>query len=343
MKMIDPEEIFEKLVNNEITREEFEILLDGLDDTEIRAKYDQYLKLKFEEELISHFADVKDEPDFLVEFPGFPRPESERQIIPEKKRKRAHFSAAAVILILVGLTFSILFVISQFSINSKAQEASSEIGPRILTKSTPNKRMFRMRLQDGSFVHLNAVSSISYPQEFDEKNREIEILGEAYFDIKRDEARPFKIKVKDYSVQVLGTSFNIKAYDDEEDFSVTVESGTVKVLLNQDDLEPVILTKGQKLIFSVETNEINVATVNSEDELSWRKGILRFNETSMADVEKMIERWYGVDLIIEDQSIYNKTLSGVHQNENLISVIESLTYLTKTNYLIKDNSIIIKN
>jgi ferric-dicitrate binding protein FerR (iron transport regulator) len=341
--MINPEEIFEKLVNNQITREEFEHLLEGLDNAEIRAKYDQYLKLKFEEALTSHFTDLHDEPDYVAEFPGFQRPQPVKQIFKERKTKRNRFSVAAVMLILIGLTFSILFAITQFNINTKAQEVRREIGPQILTKSTPNKRMFRMRLEDGSFVHLNAVSSISYPQEFDDKNREIEILGEAYFDIERDEARPFKIKVKDYSVQVLGTSFNIKAYDDEEDFSVTVESGTVKVLLNQDDLEPVILTKGQKLVFSAETNEINVATVNSENELSWRKGIFRFNETPMSEVEKMIERWYGVDLIIEDQNIYNKTWSGAHQNDNLISVMEALTYSTKTNYLIKDNSIIIKN
>lgn len=341
--MNTPEELFEKLVNDEITREEFETLLKGLDDTEIQAKYDKYLESKFEEELTLHFNDLEEKPDFLTKRPGFNAHRDEKQNAPEKTRKRFHLSIAAALLILVGLAFSTLFIISQFDLNNKALQANKDVVPQVLTKSTPNKRMFRMRLEDGSFVHLNAVSSISYPQKFDKKNREIEILGEAYFDIERDEARPFKIKVKDYTVQVLGTSFNIKAYDDEEDFSVTVESGTVSVQLNQDDLAPMILTKGQKLVFNPETEEIQVVSVDAEDELSWRKGILRFEATPMAQVEKTLERWYGIELIIEDKNIYKKTLSGIHQNENLKSVIESITFATGTKYLIKDNSIIIKN
>lgn len=343
MKMFEPEELFEKLMNEEITRDEFEALLEGLDDAEIRAKYDKYLESKFEEELEAHLTDLEQKPDFLTDLPGFHAYQHDRKNVPEQTRKRFHLSVAAAILILVGLTFSTLFVISQFDANNKALEVNIDVGPQILTKSTPNKRMFRMRLQDGSFVHLNAVSSISYPQKFDDKSREIEIQGEAYFNIERDEKRPFKIKVKDYAVQVLGTSFNIKAYNDDEDFSVTVESGTVSVQLNQDDLKPVLLTKGQRLMFNPETEELKVVSVNPADELSWRKGILRFDATPMAQVEKILERWYGIELIIEDKSIYKKTLSGIHQNENLKSVIESLTFATGTKYLIKDNSIIIKN
>ena len=199
-----------------------------------------------------------------------------------------------------------------------------------------------MRLDDGSFVHMNAVSTISYPQQFEPSKREIEISGEAYFDISRDENRPFSIKVRNYEVTVLGTSFNIAAYPDEEYFSVSVESGSVQVNLNS-DMDPVVLTKDQKLIYSSDTGKLKIETVNAEDELSWRRGILRFDATPMAQVEKMLERWYGVDIVIADASIYNKTLSGVHQNENLKSVIEALTFATGTKYQISDNSIIIKN
>jgi transmembrane sensor len=236
MKMIEPEDLLEKLMNDEITREEFEVFLEGLDDTEIQAKYVKYLQLKFEEHLETHHTSLEEKPDFFTDHLLLHARKPEKQHVPVKARKRFHLSIAAALLILVGLTFSTLFVISQFDGNNKALEANIDAGPQILTKSTPNKRMFRMRLQDGSFVHLNAVSSISYPQKFDDKSREIEILGEAYFSVERDEKRPFNIKVKDHAVRVLGTSFSIKAYNDEEDFSVTVESGTVSVELNQDDL-----------------------------------------------------------------------------------------------------------
>jgi ferric-dicitrate binding protein FerR (iron transport regulator) len=192
-------------------------------------------------------------------------------------------------------------------------------------------------------VHLNAVSSISYPKEFDNNNRDVKISGEVYFDIARDESRPFTIKVKDYEVEVLGTSFNIKAYEDDEEFTVTVESGVVSVMLNSEEIKPVVLTKNQKLVFSTTTEELKVLNVNADDELYWRKGILYFDSTPMAEVEKMIERWYGIELIIEDEEIYDLAINGTHQNKSLKSVMESIRILTRTNYLIKDNSIIIKN
>ncbi len=341
--MMSPEELFEKLINNEITREEFESLLEGLDDEHIRSRYDEYLEAKFMEELDAHFIESDNElPEDDNE-----SLEPELKIKPSEKRReeksKRTYPIAAVILVFIGVTFGILFMIVQFQPVEDDQANYLNGEDQILTKYTPNRRMFRMRLDDGSLVHLNAVSSISYPQKFMEDKREVEISGEAYFDIERDESRPFNIKVKDYSVQVLGTSFNIKAYEDEDNFSVTVESGTVRVVLDIADIEPVILTKDKKLIYSPETGEAKIISVKAEEELSWRKGILHFDSTPMAEVEKMLERWYGYDVVIEDEEIYELRIGGDHHNESIKSVMESIKYMTRTQYLIKDNSIIIKN
>ncbi len=342
--MKNPEELFEKLMNDEISREEFEALLDGLDDEVIVKRYENYLQARFEEELDSYMEEANESPKDETS-PQVPKLDISKEEQSGKKGKASgsrQYPIAASILILVGVVFSALFVVSRIDKKSDNAQANLLSGPQLITKSTPNRRMFRMRLEDGSLVHLNAMSTISYPQQFDSTKREIEISGEAYFDIERDESRPFNIKVKDYSVTVLGTSFNIEAYEDEEDFAVVVESGRVKVDLHKEGLDPVILTKDQKLTYSPGSGELAVIPVHSEDELSWRKGILRFDSTPMTKVEKMLERWYGVDLIIADSSIYDKTLTGIHQNENLKSVIEALTYATGTKYQINDNSIIIK-
>lgn len=339
---MNPEEVFEKLIKNQISKEEFDGLLAGLDDEDVLARYEVFLQTQFESEVANHFSKLENESK-----PN----ESDRNVIKKHtsekklttKKNRRDFPIAAVLVIFVGLLFSVFFIISQTK-SSKTENkeiVKTTIIPEIITKSTPRGRKFRMNLDDGSFVHMNSASNIIYPNRFDEDSREIEIMGEAYFDIKRDEVRPFRIKVKDYYVEVLGTSFNIQAYEDEEEFSVTVESGTVKVNFDKEGNNSVVLEKDQKLIFNPKTNVSEIVDVESGEELSWRKGILRFDSTPLAKVEKIIERWYGVNLIIGRNDLYKKTITGIHQNKNLKSVIEALTYATGSKYTIKNNSIIL--
>lgn len=339
---MNPEQLFEKLIKNQISREEFDRLLDGFDDEETLARYEIYLQNQFEKEIEQHL--LKSEGEIEVKESNLKVTKkftSAKKSDSTKKGGRS-FPIAAILVLFVGLIFSVLFIISQFDSSQGTKKiAKTEITPQVITKSTPRGRKFRMTLVDGSFVHMNSVSSITYPNKFEDDIREIKIVGEAYFDIKRDEARPFKIKVKDYNIEVLGTSFNIQAYEDEDDFSVTVESGTVIVNLDEEGKNSAVLEKDQKLIFNPKTNVTEIIDVKSSTELSWREGILRFDATPIAKVEKTIERWYGVDLVIERSDLYKMTLTGIHQNKSIKSVIEALTYATHSKYTIKNNSIII--
>ena len=339
---MNPEELFDKLINNKISREEFERLLDGFDDADMLARYEIYLQSQFEKEVEKHFEkkeniDTEKTTNLRISKTFTPKKK-------ENKKGNRNYPLAAVIVLLVGFVFSILFIISQDDLKSeKPAVAKATLTPEIISKSTPSGRKFRMTLDDGSFVHLNSASSITYPNKFNTESRDIEIVGEAYFDIKRDETRPFNIKVKDYSIQVLGTSFNIQSYEDEEDFSVTVESGTVKVVLDEEEASSAILEKGQKLIFNPATNVTEIIEVESSDEISWRKGILKFDSTPLSKVEKILERWYGVEVVIVGNELNKKPITGIHKNKNIKSVIEALTYATRATYEIKNNSIIIKN
>ncbi len=340
---MNPEELFEKLICNQISREEFELLLDGFDDEDIVARYEIYLQAQFEKEVEEHLLNSKENSEVAI-----PQLKVIKGYVKEKdsifkKKGRLDFPIAAVFVFLIGLIFSVLFIIAQFDKKSQTQElAKVDIFPQDILKSTPHGRKFRMTLEDGSFIHLNSASSVEYPNKFKDSSRDIKIHGEAYFNIQRDEARPFGIEVKKYKIEVLGTSFNIKAYDDEDDFSVTVESGSVKVILDEKSNNIAILEKDQKLIYNPETNVTEIINVSSEEELGWRKGILKFNKTPLASVEKTLERWYGIDLVINNQKLYNKTLTGIHQNKNINSVIEALTYATGSTYTIKNNTIILK-
>ena len=338
---MNPEQLFERLIKNQISRKEFERLLDGFDDEDTLARYEIYLQDQFEKEVEQHFLQNEDETEVKESNLKITKKYTSKKPDSTKKGGR-NFPIAAVLILFVGLIFSVLFIISQTDSNPGTKEiAETTVIPEIITKSTPRGRKFRMNLDDGSFVHMNSVSSIVYPNKFEDDIREIEIKGEAYFDIKRDESRPFKIKVKEYNVEVLGTSFNIQAYEGEDEFSVIVESGTVVVNLDEEGKNSAVLEKDQKLIFNPKTNVTEIIDIKSSDELSWREGILRFESTPLAKAEKSIERWYGIDLVINNTDLYKKTLTGIHQNRNLKSVIEALTYATGSKYTVKNNSIII--
>lgn len=324
---------------NQISRSEFEDLLGGLDDESANARYEIYLQEQFELEVEKHLANNSD-----LGKKSNGKVTSKNLVAGKIKKSLNHkFPLAAVFVLLIGVLFSIAFIISQSESNDRVGSLSKAIAThQSISKATPKGRMFRMNLEDGSFVHLNAVSSITYPEHFESSERNVEVKGEAFFNIKRDEQRPFLIDVKDYQVEVLGTSFDVQAYEDENDFSVTVASGSVRVNLDKSGDNTVVLEKNQKLTYNPKTNLTEITEVDVESELSWRQGILHFDSTPMTKVELMLERWYGIDLVIADADIYKKTLTGTHHNENIKSVIEALTYATGTNYKIKGNSIIIK-
>lgn len=339
---MNAEELFEKLIKNKISKEEFERLLEGLEDEDILARYEVYLQSEFEKEVQKHFdQQANQETSFDSNMTV------SKKLTPKKSTKTKNtnkYPLAAIIVMFIGVLFSIMFIISQYD-NSPGehQVAKTIISPDLISKSTPKGRKFRMTLDDGSFVHMNSASNITYPNAFQADNRNIEMEGEVYFDIERDESRPFNIKVKDYEIQVLGTSFNIQAYEDEEDFSVTVESGKVKVILDKEGRNSAVLEKNQKLIFNPVTNVTEIVDAESSVELSWRKGILHFDSTPFGKVEKTLERWYGVKIILEEDGLKHKSITGSHKNKNIKSVIEALTFATGTKYYVKDNSIIIKN
>lgn len=339
---MNPEELFKKLIQNKISREEFENLLEGFDDEEIVARYETYLLEQFEKEVETHFSDKATEGEKKTAQMKVTKNQGSKSAVKKGTKKRRDYPIAAVVVLFIGLTFSVLFIISQINKTKRSNSlTSAEIIPERITKSTPAGRRFKMTLQDGSFVHMNSVSRIVYPNVFEDDSREIEMKGEMYFDIHRDEKRPFKIKVKDYSIEVLGTSFGVKAYDDEDEFEVVVESGKVKVTLEEGD-NTVILEKDQKLIFNPKTNLTEIIEVESGRDLSWRTGTLSFDHTPMKEVERMVERWYGIDLVITDSSVYKKSLSGDHYNESLKSVLEVIKTATGTEYFVKGNSIILK-
>ncbi|UKJ06570.1 FecR domain-containing protein [Solitalea lacus] len=147
-------------------------------------------------------------------------------------------------------------------------------------------------LSDGTRVWLNAGSSLSYPVAFSGRERKVQISGEGYFEVAHNANMPFKVSKANMEVAVLGTHFNVNAYDDESVIKVTLLEGSVKTSLG--NKEGVVLKPGQQARVA---NNIEVfKQVNLEKEMAWKQGMFRFEDTNIKEVMRQVARWYDVEV-----------------------------------------------
>jgi transmembrane sensor len=154
-----------------------------------------------------------------------------------------------------------------------------------------------VRLSDGSLVWLNASSTIRFPVQFTGNERTVELSGEAYFEVAPNAAMPFKVKKGDNEVRVLGTHFNVNAYDDEKDIKVTLLEGSVQVSQHVAHTSKRLIPGQQAVINNA--GHINVQEVNAEESISWRDGKYIFNEMPIEDIMRQAARWYNVKVVYE--------------------------------------------
>lgn len=179
--------------------------------------------------------------------------------------------------------------------------------------NAPRGEKTRLTLPDGSKVWLNSESTLSFPNDFLEGNREVKLTGEAYFEVEKMHGLPFIVKTEAYDVRVLGTKFNVTAY---KDFNRTVTSlieGHVQILKGQQtvDLKPgQMLTYQNKRFLVKETNTIRAS--------SWKDDKFDFDHVTFKELMIRLERWYDVDIKMDDPSLNDIVFSGVFKNEETI-------------------------
>lgn len=165
------------------------------------------------------------------------------------------------------------------------------------TMSTPKGRQFQMVLPDGSRVWLNAASSIHYPTVFTGNERQVEITGEAYFEVAHNPAKPFKVKVNEATtIEVLGTHFNVNAYANEETVNTTLLEGAVRVIGGN---TKTALTPGQQAKTNMSGNSKIINQVNLEKVVAWKNGVFNFDDASLEEVMRQLERWYDIEVVYE--------------------------------------------
>src|SRR5690606_36641752 len=175
------------------------------------------------------------------------------------------------------------------------------------TIEIPKGRQYKITLPDGSQVWLNAASTITYPVRFDKTHREVEVEGEAYFEVKDAADWPFTVNTSMQRIEVLGKHFNVSAYHDDTFIKPTLVDGSVKISSRSDPTETVIsqrcstlLRPGQQAVSRVSQSHWAVNTVDPEDVISWKEKLFVFNNEEISDVMKKISRWYDVEIEYRD-------------------------------------------
>jgi transmembrane sensor len=168
------------------------------------------------------------------------------------------------------------------------------------TLTTPRGGQYQLTLPDGSNVWLNSASSIKYPTAFTGGTRDVEITGEAYFEVAKNAAMPFNVKSNGQVVQVLGTHFNVNTYSNEDSIKTTLLEGSVIVRAEGGNRKSEVLKPGQQAILKHDAIQI-VNDADTEEALAWKNGLMVFHSADAATILREIERWYNVDVVIKGE------------------------------------------
>jgi transmembrane sensor len=223
----------------------------------------------------------------------------------------------------------------QLAYNAAREKAEGEI--RYNTLATPRGGQFRIILPDGSKVWLNAASSLRFPTAFTGKDREVQLTGEAYFEIARNPGQPFKVAVKGMMVQVLGTDFNIMAYDDEKNIQTTLLEGAVKV---NKGTQAVQLKPGQQAELNT-TGSISVSdNVDIEGVVAWKNGYFHFNHESLEGVMRQVSRWYDAEITYEG-NVPDREFGGKIARGSDIKDVLKILELSNVHFRIEGKKIVV--
>ncbi|WP_292268241.1 FecR family protein [Butyricimonas sp.] len=225
-----------------------------------------------------------------------------------------------------------------------AYEMKKEIQDTVMEYNTivvPRGGIYSLVLSDGTEVFLNSDSELRYPVKFTGKNRVVDLKGEAFFEVTPDSLHPFVVQAGEMRTRVLGTSFNIMAYTDEPAIQTTLFTGRVEVSVEQTSLKEV-LAPGMQANWEVGADDISVKKVNMDIQSLWRDGIIMLDDDDLESVMRMLARWYNVTYEWRGDRNVKHTFTGkINRNEDLGSVLSTLTLLGGPRFEIKGTTVYI--
>lgn len=203
----------------------------------------------------------------------------------------------------------------------------------------PRGGEFKITLQDGTVVYLNSETVLRYPVQFVGNERRVYLSGEAYFDVERDENKPFIVDMKGSQIEVLGTRFNVRSYEDEENQLTTLVAG--KVLLTSGECEGVKLFPGEQGVVNRRGN-MKKMKVDTYPYTAWKEGLFVFRKQRLEDIMKIVERWYDVKVFFSDEKCKDVSFTGdVQRYDGFDKLVDKLETTGSVKFEIDGNVIYI--
>jgi transmembrane sensor len=240
----------------------------------------------------------------------------------------------AAVFVIIGFVSLFMYLNHEISPDQEQvefSEAATERGQRI-----------QMQLEDGTKVYLNSESRIIYPRVFDPDSRYVELTGEAYFEVNSEE-RPFFVHAGDVTIEILGTEFNVKAYSDEN-IEVVVADGIVGVsLIDSQESDQVVLSRGYMAQLKADNrSELSIhQQVDLNRHLGWMAYRMTFENHTMNEISRQLERWYGMDIELRDPEIDEMTVTATFEDESLQEVLRVLSLALNLDYEISGRKVLI--
>jgi ferric-dicitrate binding protein FerR (iron transport regulator) len=205
---------------------------------------------------------------------------------------------------------------------------------------TPPGVKSNLTLQDGSRVILNSGSSLRYIKNFEPHQRVLELEGEAFFEVAEDNDRPFIVKTGLVATTALGTSFNIKAYENES-LDISLVTGRVLVTQEKAQSQQFQLKKGEGLQINLKADRMKRVSFNKERVLAWTHKTIIFDRTPMPEIKRVLENWYGVKISFSNLPMRDLEVSGRFQDQTLRNVLEGLSYSARFEFTIEKDKVIL--
>lgn len=221
----------------------------------------------------------------------------------------------------IAASIALLVVTSIFLIDKEPERALVYYE----TTAVPDAKT-KITLPDSSVVWLNANACLRYPREFSQQIRQVEIKGEAFFEVRKDEKRPFIVQTDGVGIKVLGTTFNVDAEPDKT--QITLLTGKIGLYksTNQSQTADRILQPGEQAVYFKSDNDLKVSTIRPENTISWVTGIFEFKDNSLEDIMQELQRAFHVKIHIENENLkgqtFNANFTEKETLEEILSVLQ---------------------
>jgi len=242
-----------------------------------------------------------------------------------------HLRKYAAIMILTLVAGTVGYLLQKGTIKDPASA--------VVEYTVPYGSKTHIRMPDGSGIWINAGSVIKYDQGFGSTNRNLQLSGEAYFEVAKKKDLPFVVRAKGISVKALGTKFNVKAYPEETNIETILLEGRVEVQDMKNKNEKILLKPNQKAGYSTIENDFSVSAIEDNSEISWYREKWIIRNMNMLQFTKLLERRYNIDFEFEDERIKTYEFGGTIKDETLEQVLTAITYSAPIKYTLKNKHV----